>query len=313
MLFFATLLASFVLISKTQAGSLDLCSIGRDGLNTGLLNGNWTFMGYDSTNNNTAFWYHECYNVALEWGVKYLGAGNEFYVIKPQDSVTYYGYCGFTYTYPFGCGGAWYLWDGSSFTLDDQWLVAYCSAFTTVTDCNNVDYVNKTLNMPVSDEFCFENASVRTDIEGKYTYTGCDEGVPYYQHTSTIDYYLHFDWCSATWLIGSDIATTTVYSYCASYNILNCDNNLISYDGSGFTADTQVDVGTCQPTSAPTSVPTIDIATTVCTPNPFFFLIFNFSFFLLPFLGSCENAYFFLQVQGKVKVVSRTGVQAENI
>ena len=95
--------------------------------------------------------------------------------------------------------------------------------------------------------WCLSKSQYRNDINGRYELMGCDTGLPYYKHTlnESYQYYIHFDWCLAFWLIGSDIKTTTVYAYCNHFDLSKCNNDLRVVVSGEFNTDTLITIYTC--------------------------------------------------------------------
>ena len=106
-----------------------MCAIGRSGTNSGVINGNWSYMGIDSSNENKPYWHSECFDAAIEWGVKY-SASNNFYVIKRKNVTAYYGFCTLADTDPFNCDDSWNIWNGAGYELDTDFIVENCTYFT---------------------------------------------------------------------------------------------------------------------------------------------------------------------------------------
>ena len=123
-----SLLAAFYGFNNCHADPNDLCAIGHADDTNALVNGNFTYKGIDTTNSNKPYWFHECFNVAIEWSEKYV-SGYNFYILKQQDAVAFYGFCLITNANPYDCDGYWYIWDGAQFLNVPTFTVNYCSYY----------------------------------------------------------------------------------------------------------------------------------------------------------------------------------------
>ena len=68
--------------------------------------------------------------------------------------------------------------------------------------------------------------------DGIYSFNGCYEGFPYYLRTGCDSpLYIHFNWCYAVWMIGTDYTTWWTLAYCQQgFHLQNCTNNLYEWD-----------------------------------------------------------------------------------
>ena len=231
-----------------------LCSVGKTDSFT-YLNGNWTYMGVDSTNNNTDYWAHECYpDIKIVWGNKYVLYSG--YIIFDTVNSALYGYCYFENTSPTDCNPSWFITNGTVFKHEPTYIITYCSAFD-ATDCTDESYQESTLQITPTDGYCINNSSVNSVINDEYKFGGCYRGYPYYAATSGDGAkYIFYNWCYATWDISSDGST---YAYCGSPNFNDCNNNdndnsattLITYSDA-WSYDYGADIDNC------------DFPTTVC-------------------------------------------------
>ena len=105
-------------------GYENLCSLGGSVLS---MNGNWTYIGYDSLNENMPYWEHNAYYASIEWGYSWsLEYRDNFVIIDYSNTVL--AYCGLTNTDPFECDNNWIMADTD--TVQSHFIVGYCSYFT---------------------------------------------------------------------------------------------------------------------------------------------------------------------------------------
>ena len=261
------LVACLVELSLVNSHWRDLCVIGRDGVNDDI-NGNYTYMGHDPDNQDREYWYHTTKDIAIEWAYKYFGSS--IYVFKRKDVAAYYGYCSIGTSAAIDCTGHWYVWGGSSWELEFYLHVERCFWYwEDHPNCNNESYIDF-LGIDHTNAYCIDGATVNSDINGNYEWVGCDDGLPYYElvnyngGSGNDNYYLHFDWTEADWLISDDITstiddTTSTIAYCDSWDFIDCDFDLYENDGAGsYTIDTDTNLELCTPapSEAPTAFPT---------------------------------------------------------
>ena len=91
-----------------------ICGFGRTGSN-GIFNGEFYGNETDPTNNNKTIWYSSdiTEDIAIEWGVKYLGSSFEIYIFKQRDAGGIYGYCGISNVEPTDCDSNWFFFNGT--------------------------------------------------------------------------------------------------------------------------------------------------------------------------------------------------------
>ena len=303
-----SLLASF-LINDCRANANDLCAIGHPDFNT-IVNGNYTYMGTDPDNYGKKYWYRSCADIAVEWGKKYSTSKN-YYILKEKNTTGQYGYCSLDDTEPDDCDGYWMIWDGTQYNLDSDFTFNLCSTYTVMfaktllffvqkrfsfpffktntkqnktiqsqTECMDSDYLD-TLPFTRTNKWCVTDVAFNPSIvNGTYKRIGCDEGVPYYElQPSGSGFYLHFDWCYAYWLLGSEISSTSVSAFCNDWEFSSCtgsDNGLYEYTVTdagpppvyGFKQDTALTITSCgDPTAAPTDKPTTFPTQPTITPS----------------------------------------------
>lgn len=248
----SAVLAILLRVTLTHGGSYDLCAVGQS--IQSFINGNWTYMGIDSSNNDTEYWVHECYyDLHIAWGVKYWGPSWPYWLVVDSTTGGAYAQCGYYSTAnPFDCNGFWYLWNGTSWVVDDQYFMDYCTVFES-TDCSDKDYQTDLLDITDTNGYCITNVSVAnlSIIIGEYKFGGCNNGMPYYQIITGEDIYITYSWCWATWQISNTIKPYWLWSECVSNNFADCginsDHNadFWSYNG-GWYLDNGTRFDTCQ-------------------------------------------------------------------
>ena len=261
-------ITAILLVHETKGHANDICSIGRDGSNT-LINGNWTYQGIDEYSKR--FWYSECHDAKLIWGQQY-NLNYNFYIITPQDATGLYSYCSLDDTDPENCDSSWYVYDpDNGWQIDADFVVQLCSYYTQQSSCINSTYLNS-LNIDPTTGYCIDNAQYQPQLNGNWEYQGCDDGLPYFQlqlqdsninsssNSSSDEKYIYYNWCYSYWLVGSDITSLTVNGYCATWDFIDCNNNLYQYDtnSGSFQLDTIVEIEHCTPapTESPSTPPT---------------------------------------------------------
>ena len=124
------MLAVSLLLMNGFCHPQDLCAFNHPEFSDmSLINGNFSYMGMDLTNNNKSYWHSECYEFSIEWGNKY-NFGNRYIIKYKYDNTSYYVYCGINELEPTDCNGNWYIWDGNSFILDTKYTIHYCTYYT---------------------------------------------------------------------------------------------------------------------------------------------------------------------------------------
>ena len=269
----STTISTSLLVIDVTSHDNDLCAIGRDRTNQ-LINGNWSYQGIDTTYTNKAWWQSECFDTDLVWGTKYNSAYT-FYIMVERNttSLSYYAYCSDNNVDPWDCAH-WWVYNGTHPELDSDFIIEKCSYYTEQSDCIDSSYLTS-LGIDATSAYCVDNSQyTQISIDGVWEYQACDAGLPYYHRTIYgINYYLHFDWCPAYWFIGADISTTSTIAYCRRWNLIDCNNNLREYNGTGFQTNTvaQIDLCTQYPTqmpSNPTSSPTDNPTPAPTDPTP---------------------------------------------
>ena len=137
-------LSSIADTTKGQSSN-DLCAIGCDF--NAAMNGKFTYMGQDPNNDNRAYWYQECNDIAIEWGVGYYGDEWATYVLKSKTSTALYGYCRYLNTFPQSCG-EWHITnsDGLSSEITAQYTAKFCSHYQVcISIILNSKYVSSTI------------------------------------------------------------------------------------------------------------------------------------------------------------------------
>ena len=243
------------LVIDANGHVLDLCSIGRDGSNT-ILNGNWSYKGTDSFGKEE--WYAECDDVKIVWGQQF-NSGYNFYMMAPKNGTGFYAYCNLADTAPDACDAQWFVYDSTAgWEIDADFVIELCSYYTGQSNCVDYSYLTS-LSIDPTTAYCIDNAQYQTQFNGNWEYAGCDEGLPYYQlQESSSTVYIYYDWCFSWWLVGPDITSTSVFGYCATWDFIDCNNNLYELDSTQFQLDSSVEIDLCtpRPTDSPSPQPT---------------------------------------------------------
>lgn len=129
-MFICILVTVKVMIKTCPCHKDDICGIGRIGSNS-LINGNFTYQGIDSSNQNRPYWFHVFWDVSIEYAFKYYGTGHNYYVLKPKNSNdSRYGYCNINNNDAYYCDHNWMIFTGEEYQLDEDFVLHYCSYFT---------------------------------------------------------------------------------------------------------------------------------------------------------------------------------------
>ena len=191
----------------TATNDLDLCALGHTTptRHNYVINGNYTFQGYDSDNEDKPFWLHNLYgeSLVIEWGFAY-GVGNRYVLRYPANYSAYYGYCSVFDLLPYECNYQWNIWNGMAFVPSVNFQLHYCNYFEQIDNnnqCRNSTYLSQFgVREPFANgSICMSNAFYQPSMNGIYKYLGCSSGFPYFQHLDYINsnhtgYYIHWSW-----------------------------------------------------------------------------------------------------------------------
>ena len=97
-----------------------------------MMNGDWSFMGIDSDNENKPWWAHSIYWAIIDWGAIWWWLfGFDYYntfIMIDWNTTSVLAYCDLTNTDPFNCDGNWVTVDTG--TNDPNYIIEEYSYFT---------------------------------------------------------------------------------------------------------------------------------------------------------------------------------------